>query len=59
MCFIFYLVQHSVQRKVIPNRNHFTIVRDLTANKDDDAMREITSFIQSLESDGSHPSPVL
>uniref|UniRef100_K3WGF2 BD-FAE-like domain-containing protein n=1 Tax=Globisporangium ultimum (strain ATCC 200006 / CBS 805.95 / DAOM BR144) TaxID=431595 RepID=K3WGF2_GLOUD len=41
----------SIQRKVIPKRNHFTILRDLTAHRDDNAMQEITKFIQSLVKD--------
>ncbi|KAF1334700.1 Carbohydrate esterase, partial [Globisporangium splendens] len=41
-------------RKVISKRNHFTILRDLTAHRDDDAMQEITKFIQSLVKDDAN-----
>lgn len=40
--------QQSVQRKVIPKRNHFTILGGLTASDDDEAMQEITAFIRNL-----------
>lgn len=40
--------QQSVQHKVIRKRNHFTILGGLTANADDEAMQEITTFIRNL-----------
>lgn len=45
--------QPRVERVVVPDRNHFTIIRDMSSkSEEDDAMQKVTAFVRSVVSPG-------